>query len=140
MARANELIGMRGSSGDLTRTGISTRSKPVVERRAERASARLTAARLLGAIALRLAPAADIWQAEETHLANVLDRLAQLDAEMHRLRSRRPPGWGNTLAVYAGEAERLRTEMALEYKRDDRGCVFLVREGSALYYLPSETT
>lgn len=138
-------IGMRGSRGDYVRTGSSTPTtgptrQPVVEHRAARVRGRLTVARMLRAAAMRLAPTTDIGQAEEPPLLQVLDRLAQLDAEMDRLRMRRPPGWGNTLAIYAAEADGLRRAMALEYKRDDRGCVFLVHEGSALYYLPSAMT
>ena len=102
---------------------------------AEKPAARLAAARMLKAIAARIAPG--VVDSEDGTLVAALDRLAQLDAEMDRLRTRRPAGWANTITVYAAEADQIRREMALEYKRDDTGSLFLVRGQAALYYLPS---
>lgn len=93
---------------------------------------------MLLAAASWLAPTAEPrTDEEEVELIEALDRLAQIDAEMDRLRTTQPPGWGSRLAVYAAEAECLRQDMALEYRRDNRGSVFLVRDGTALYYVPS---
>jgi hypothetical protein len=103
-----------------------------------RASAlRSRAANLLVAAAAWVGRGAEAPSASESELLPTLDRLAQLDAEMHRLRVTRPAGWANSLAVYAAEAKQLRQAMALEFRRDDRGLVFLVRGESALYHLPS---
>jgi hypothetical protein len=108
---------------------------------AERTTPRIAIARALTALASRLVPPAkEVRRTEETDLVQALSSLAQLEAEMDRLRRRRPKGWANTVASYALEAERLRTEKALEYRRDDRGDVFLVHDGTALYYVPSAVT
>jgi hypothetical protein len=73
----------------------------------------------------------------EKRLLSALDRLARLDAEMDRLRTRRPVGWANSLTAYDSEAQQLRRDLGLEYERDVGGRVFLVHRGSALYYVAS---
>jgi hypothetical protein len=93
-------------------------------------------ARILAGAAARIAPAAEGSDASEAHVLATLDRLARIDAEMHRLRRDGSPGWGNLLADYAAEAARLREAMTLEFRRDERGSMFLVRGESALVHLP----
>lgn len=73
---------------------------------------------------------------DDAALIGGLDRLARLEAEMTRLRATRPPGWANLLTVHAGEAAALRETLALEFRRDANGHVFLMRDGAALYHLP----
>ena len=86
-------------------------------------------------MAARLAPTLPASGEPDDAFLAALSRLAYLDAEMHRLRTERPAGWANMLGVYSAEAQELRQSMGLEYKRDDRGRVFLVRGDSALYHL-----
>jgi hypothetical protein len=100
---------------------------------APRSSLRASAANLLLALAARIAPASSD-QRDTQKLFSTLDRLAHLDAEMQRLRTRKPTGWANSLAAYAAEAAELRQAMTLEFRRDERGHVFLVRGDSALYH------
>jgi hypothetical protein len=107
----------------------------VVPRQAFGSSLRVAAASLLLALAARIAPGSS-RSSDPQELLSALDRLARLDAEMQLLRRKRPTGWANSLAAYAAEAAELRRAMTLEFRRDERGQVFLVRGDSAVYHLP----